>query len=53
MFVRLRKMVYSFGDTFLCDDTHNVGVEEVKIDCAANRLTAQGTNMDPMAIKEK
>ena len=47
-------MVYSFGDTFLCDDdTHNVGVEEVKIDCAANRLTVQGTNMDPMANKEK
>ena len=32
---------------------HNLEVEELKIDCTANRLMVQGINMDPMAIKEK
>ncbi|KAM4078481.1 hypothetical protein ACJW30_09G040600 [Castanea mollissima] len=29
------------------------GVEEVKTDCGANKLTVKGTNVDPTAIREK
>ena len=30
-----------------------VGVEEVKTDCDANKLTVKGTNVDPTAFREK
>ena len=40
------------SNTILVDNIV-VGVEEVKTDCDANKLTVKGTNVYPRAIREK